>query len=266
METIKYSYRKPKRIRSVIKTKTEFNLNKTNSINNSARNNYNFSNLNHSKKIDLNRLETDYSIPSARLKLRFKEKPIVKNRIFSACKKNSKLFGEPQWKKSLRGKLRLLVKNNIILCEKKFHPRSFTESITHPQIKEFKNKFRNLDNRNKIGIFTNKFPSILNSGNKFYSRYFDNFISPDELLNKNFNKEEIFQIKSDPIYFNFGGNFQNVSFFKKNSLKQTLNEEEKIGQNNIIDFKLKKSLNQTKKKIGKYLNYYTSVMSRQGFI
>ena len=204
--------------------------------------------LYHSKKIDLNRLETDYSIPSARLKLRFKEKPVVKNRIFSACKKNSKLFGEPQWKKSLRGKLRLLVKNNIILCEKKFHPRSFTESITHHQIKEFKNKFRNLDNRNKIGIFTNKFPSILNSGNKFYSRYFDNFISPDELLNKNFNKEEIFQIKSDPIYFNFGGNFQNVSFFKKNSLKQTLNEEEKIGQNNIIDFKLKKSLNQTKKK------------------
>ena len=173
---------------------------------------------------------------------------------------------EPVWKKFLRGKLLYLVKKNIILCEKKFNPTMFTESISNVHVKEFKNKFRNLDNRNKVGIFTNKFPSILNQGNKFYTRYFDYFISPDELLNKNFTKEEIFQIKADPIYFNFGGNFSNVNFFKKRTLKETLNEEEKIGPTKLLDVTMKKSLKQTKKRIQKYLDYYTSVMSRQGFI
>ena len=173
---------------------------------------------------------------------------------------------EPVWKKFLRGKLLYLVKKNIILCEKKFNPTMFTESISNTHIKEFKNKFRNLDNRNKVGIFTNKFPSILNQGNKFYTRYFDYFISPDELLNQNFTKKEIFQIKADPIYFNFGGNFSNVNFFKKRTLKETLNEEEKIGPTKLLDVTMQKSLKQTKKRIQKYLNYYTSVMSRQGFI
>ena len=123
-----------------------------------------------------------------------------------------------------------------------------------------------MDNRTKVGIFTNKYPEILNQKNKFYSRYFDHFISPDELLFKNFTKEEIFQIKSDPIFFNLGGDFTNVNFFKKKSLKDTLNEEEKIGASNIIDVEMKKSLKHTKKRIQKYMDYYTSVMSRQGLL
>ena len=123
---------------------------------------------------------------------------------------------EPIWKKFLRGKLLYLLKKNIILCESKFNPLSFTESISNVHLKEFKNKFRNMDNRTKVGIFTNKFPQILDQGNKFYSRYFDHFISPDELLYKNFTKEEIFQIKADPIYFNLGGNFNNVYFYTRN--------------------------------------------------
>ena len=173
---------------------------------------------------------------------------------------------EPVWKKFLRGKLLYLLKNNIILCEKKFNPNSFTESISNNYLKEFKNKFKNMDDRNKVGIFTNKYPNILNQGNKFYSRYFDYFVSPDELLYKNFTKEEIFQIKADPIYFNFGNNFENVKFFQKRSLKETLNEEEKLGPNKLMDNVLKNSLRQTKKRIKKYMDYYTSVMARQGII
>ena len=173
---------------------------------------------------------------------------------------------EPIWKKFLRGKLLYLLKKNIILCESKFNPLSFTESISNVHLKEFKNKFRNMDNRTKVGIFTNKFPQILDQGNKFYSRYFDHFISPDELLYKNFTKEEIFQIKADPIYFNLGGNFNNVYFFKRKSLKEILNEEEKIGPEKLVDVALKKSLKQTKKRINKYMDYYSSVMSRQGMI
>ena len=123
-----------------------------------------------------------------------------------------------------------------------------------------------MDNRTKVGIFTNKFPQILDQGNKFYSRYFDHFISPDELLYKNFTKEEIFQIKADPIYFNLGGNFNNVYFFKRKSLKEILNEEEKIGPEKLVDVAMKKSLKQTKKRINKYMDYYSSVMSRQGMI
>ena len=81
-----------------------------------------------------------------------------------------------------------------------------------------------------------------------------------------FNKNEILLIKSDPVFFNFGPSFQNVKFFKRKTLKETLDEEEKIGQSKIIDVTMKKSLNQTKKKIGSYLNYYTSIISKQGFI
>ena len=206
-------------------------------------------------------------------KTNIKQKPTYKSKIkdmrplsSSNIKKKWRFSDEPVWKKFLRGKLLYLVKKNIVLCEKKFNPTMFTESISNVRIKEFKNKFRNLDNRNKVGIFTNKFPSILNQGNKFYTRYFDYFISPDELLNQNFTKEEIFQIKADPIYFNFGGNFSNVNFFKKRTLKETLNEEEKIGPTKLLDVAMQKSLKQTKKRIQKYLNYYTSVMSRQGLI
>ena len=45
-----------------------------------------------------------------------------------------------------------------------------------------------------------------------------------------------------------------------------LNEEEKISPHKLNEIAMKKSLKQTKKRIQKYLNYYTSVMSRQGFI
>ena len=101
---------------------------------------------------------------------------------------------------------------------------------------------------------------------KFYSRYFDYFVSPDEILVNNFNKDEIFLIKTEPGYYNFGESFNNVYFFKKKKLKDILNEEEKIGINNIMEVDLKKSLDKTKRKIKSYLNYYTSVMSRRGFI
>ena len=210
------------------------------------------------------RLQTEYSTLHA-YKFSLKRKSL-KKRAVSVATRKTKLFNEKEKKQFLRGKLRYLVKNNIILCEKKFNPKSFTESISNVHFKEFKNRFKNINTRNKVGIFTNKFPSILNTGNKFYTRYFDYFISPDELLKQNFNKNEIFQIKTDPNYFNFGNNFNYVSFFKKKTLKEILNEEEKIGPNRIMDISLKKSLKQTKKRIGDYLNYYTSVMSRQGFI
>jgi len=268
--TINYPYIKPKRIKSVINPRSSLNLTKNNTINSQTVSNlYNSLNKDDLSKIGIQRLQTDYSIiPQLyKEKININQKPIFKNRTLSVNQKKKKDYlKEPESKKALRGKLRYLVKNNIILCEKNFNPRNFTESITHKRIKEFKSRFKNIDYKNKVGIFTNKYPDLLNNGNKFYTRYFDNFISPDELLNRYFDKNEIFLIKSDPVFFNFGPNFQNVKFFKKKTLKETLDEEEKIGQNKILDATMKKSLNQTKKKIGSYLNYYSSIISKQGFI
>ena len=268
--TINYPYIKPKGVKSVINQRASFNLAKNNIINsNISSNAYNSLNKDDLSKIDIQRLQTDYSITPSfdKKKIKFNQKRIFKNRTLSVNQKRKQDYlKEPESKKALRGKLRYIIKNNIILCEKNFHPRNFTESITHRRIKEFKSRFKNMDYWNKVGIFTNKFPDLLNNGDKFYTRYFDNFISPDELLNKYFSKNEIFLIKSDPVFFNFGQNFQNVKFFKKKTLKETLNEEDKIGHDKIIDVAMKKSLNQTKKKIGSYLNYYSSIMSKQVFI
>ena len=266
---------KPQRIKSAFNSRIQVNSHQYFSPVHSVKDNLN--NL-HLAKIPFNELKSEIKLKKEKSNFSFKTNLKNQNKIQlnkskrplstinKMTQKKWRFSDEPVWKKFLRGKLLYLVKKNIILCEKKFNPTMFTESISNVHIKEFKNKFRNLDNRNKVGIFTNKFPSILNQGNKFYTRYFDYFISPDELLNQNFTKKEIFQIKADPIYFNFGGNFSNVNFFKKRTLKETLNEEEKIGPTKLLYVTMKKSLKQTKKRIQKYLNYYTSVMSRQGLI
>ena len=218
---------KPQRIKSAFNSrKIQANSQHYFSPTHSVKNNLNNLHLaqfpfNNESNTELSKLKKEKSNFSFKTHLKnINKNPMNKNRNKRPLSTNNnnnqkkwRFSDEPVWKKFLRGKLLYLVKKNIILCEKKFNPTMFTESISNTHIKEFKNKFRNLDNRNKVGIFTNKFPSILNQGNKFYTRYFDYFISPDELLNKNFTKEEIFQIKADPIYFNFGGNFNNVNFF-----------------------------------------------------
>lgn len=178
----------------------------------------------------------------------------------------SHISDAPTWKKILKGKLRSLLNNNIILNEDKFSPLSFTESISPKYIKPYKNKFKPLDDRLKINIFTSVNPQVLNRENKFYTRYFDYVLSPDELLSKYFTNREIIEIKNDPFYFQFGHKYHNVDFFKKKSLTDTLNEEEKIGREEIIKHDLKKSLKKTTKKIESYLDYYTYVMSKKDFI
>ena len=180
--------------------------------------------------------------------------------------KKDKVYKIKALSKSLFTKKKENLKLKKLLNEKKFHPRKDTESISNTHIKSFKNRFKNFDSEDKVGIFTNKYPSILNNTDKFYSRYFDYFVSPDEILVNNFNKDEIFLIKTEPGYYNFGESFNNVYFFKKKKLKDILNEEEKVGINNIMEVDMQKSLQKSRRKIKSYLNYYTSVMSRRGFI
>lgn len=224
-----------------------------------------FNTINRNKDIyKIKSIKSPFSQEKEKLNLKrikIKQTPII-------TKKNSSIISpyDISKKKYLRGKLCNLMQKNIILCESKFHPRKYTESISNVHVKGFKNRFKNLDDRNKVGIFTNKYPSILNNGDKFYSRYFDYFMSPDEILAKNFNSKEIYQIKTDPGFYNIGGSFTGVNFFKRKKLRDTLNEEEKIGIKNIMEADMIKSLRKSRRKIKSYLNYYTSIMSRRGFI
>ena len=186
------------------------------------------------------------------------------------------LFDEPMWKKTLKGKLLRLLKNNLLLCERKFNPlvrtslfniQQFTESIVPRIAKQNVNKFKPLDDRVKVNIFTNTNPQVLQPGLHFYSRFFDVFQSPDELLANNFTEEEIYAIMSDPFYFKFSSkDFGNVTFFKKKSLTDTLNDEEQFGKKKVIQHELNESLKKTKKKIERYLDYYTYVMSQKDII
>ena len=188
---------KPQRIKSAFNSRSQINHNyfsPTNSVKNNLNNLYlsRFP-INNESKAEFSKLQKEKSNFSFKTNLKNSKKQLIINKSKrplstnnSNIQKKWRFSDEPVWKKFLRGKLLYLVKKNIILCEKKFNPTMFTESISNVHIKEFKNKFRNLDNRNKVGIFTNKFPSILDQGNKFYTRYFDYFISPDELLNQNF--------------------------------------------------------------------------------
>jgi hypothetical protein len=261
---------------------TNTNTNKNNN-NNNNNNNYksNFNTNTNNNTLTINNINTDFTYKKNKLK----NFPSISIRPYSA-KKNSKNFlilstknkkykpsdfqrhfcDEPLWKKTLKGKFLHLLKNNIILNEDKFNPLSFVESIAPKVEGEFKNKFKPLDDRLKVNIFTNNFPSVLLCNEIFYTRYFDYFLSIDELLKKNFTEEEIFQIKSDPFYFKFDNKYNNVDFFKKKSLTEQLNEEEKIGYKKIVKHDLKESLKNTSKKIRKYLDYYTYVMSQKDFI
>lgn len=182
-------------------------------------------------------------------------------------KRNKKKFScPPKWKKCLKGRLQCLLKNNIVISEKLFNPIEFIGNIANNKVLQFDKKFKNFERNSELNFYTNKFPSLLNNRGAFYSRYFDNFQSIDELIQKNFTKEEIFQIKADPNYFISNKNYTNVNFFQRRSLTQTLNDEEKVGIKQLVDEQLKSSLEKTKKKVNKYINYYTLVMSNKDFI
>ena len=252
---------------SFIRTKKALNpINDNNILSNnitlSTSNNFGFSKIHTlSKKVV-------YKIKSLKSAIPKKIKsPNIK--IISSKKRSnitSRQSNDEVRKKYLRAKLCNLLQKNIVLNENKFHPRKFTESISNVHVKSFKNRFKNFDDRVKVGIFTNKYPIVLNGTDKFYSRYFDYFMSPDEILATHFNRDEIFLIKTEPAYYNIGGNFNGIDFFKKKNLRDILDEEEKIGIHNVMELDMKRSLRKSKKKIRGYLNYYTSVMSRRGFI
>jgi len=247
-------------------TKPSYNHN--NNFNTTSNNiNTDYTNIHNKKKLNYPSIRPYSSIKSPyQISNTLNNKNSVLNKKYKPSDFQRHFYDEPLWKKTLKGKFLHLLKNNIILNEDKFNPLSFVESIAPKVEGEFKNKFKPLDDRLKVNIFTNNFPTVLLCNEKFYTRYFDYFLSIDELLKRNFTEEEIFQIKSDPFYFKFDNKYNNVEFFKKKSLTEQLNEEEKIGIKKIVKHDLRESLKSTNKKMRKYLDYYTYVMSQKDFI
>ena len=69
------------------------------------------------------------------------------------------------------------------------------------------------------------------------------------------------------MYFKFSNkDFGDVPFFKRKSLKDTLNEEEEFGKEKVIKQVLKDSLKKSKEKIAGYLDCYAYVMSQKDLI
>jgi hypothetical protein len=165
------SYNKAKKLSNLHLSLSTFRVNKTKSSYNNKNTNNNTSTLNN--------INTDYTNFQSKKKISYplirpystKKSPYLrintlnnKNNILNKKYKPSDFqrhfSDEPLWKKTLKGKLLHLLKNNIILNEDKFNPLSFVESIAPKVEGEFKNKFKPLDDRLKVNIFTNSFASV----------------------------------------------------------------------------------------------------------
>lgn len=101
-----------------------------------------------------------------------------------------------------------------------------------------------------IGIMTQKSPDVLQPKSSAYtSRYEDCFVTPDELIDKNFEKKDILTIKSDPAFFKLNRSpYKDISVLKNTTLLEQLTEEEK----QKIKMLKKNQKKQNKLKMNKY--------------
>lgn len=77
-------------------------------------------------------------------------------------------------------------------------------------------------------ILVNKKVEKLNNHLKSSSRFDDYFQTPEEIIFKNFNDEEIKLLRADPNYFKLDSNDMNeLLLINSGKLVDTLNEEEK---------------------------------------
>jgi hypothetical protein len=84
--------------------------------------------------------------------------------------------------------------------------------------------------KKNLGIFTQKTTEMFSPKNiNFTSRYEDIYVTPNELIDRNFTKNEINIIKSDPTYFKLNKSpFKNTAVLQNKTLVEILKEEEKL--------------------------------------
>ena len=102
-----------------------------------------------------------------------------------------------------------------------------------------------MDDRIKLNIITKRNPSLLEDSTfQFSTRLADHLITADELVYKNFNREEIQVMRSDSIFFGLNRTmFASVDFFRPKTLKEVLDKEEKGSIDPVKD--LEKSIKNT---------------------
>lgn len=85
----------------------------------------------------------------------------------------------------------------------------------------------------------NNFPNIIGRDLKINNRIHDNWVTPTELIYKNFDDNEVDLIKSDPQYFKpkrYEEQLDSVNILKKRKLLDVLNEEESKKERKKVKF------------------------------
>jgi hypothetical protein len=81
--------------------------------------------------------------------------------------------------------------------------------------------------KRKANIITQKSPDLIDD-KKYIYRYEDIYVTPEELLLRNFSENDINIIKSNPAYFLLDKELFNEDFIQQKRLSQTIEEEERI--------------------------------------
>jgi hypothetical protein len=81
--------------------------------------------------------------------------------------------------------------------------------------------------KKKVDVITQKNPDLLNE-KKYVNRYEDTYVTPDELLSRNFSENDLNIIKSNPTYFMLDAELFGEVFVQQKKLFQTIEEEEMI--------------------------------------
>jgi hypothetical protein len=83
--------------------------------------------------------------------------------------------------------------------------------------------------KKKVDVITQRNPDLLDD-KKYVNRYEDKYVTPDELLSRNFSENDLDIIKSNPFYFNLDKELFGEEFMQQKKLSQTIEQEDMIKQ------------------------------------
>jgi hypothetical protein len=81
--------------------------------------------------------------------------------------------------------------------------------------------------KKRANIITQNYPELLND-KKYVNRYEDKYVTPEELLYRNFNENDINIIKSNPNYFLLDKELFGEEFMQIKKLSETIEEEDRL--------------------------------------
>lgn len=159
----------------------------------------------------------------------------TKERLKSATER--KILHKNMLKETVKGKLLNLISKSLVADKetieayrKNFYLQENDININEKHLDDHMREYRY---RNSIGILTRTNPDLL-TRHWYVSRFNDCYITPDELINKNFDEKELNILRSDPNYFKLNkGPFKNTLIMKFTTLTDILKEEDNKNNKNI---------------------------------